>query len=62
MLGLLCRARQGKWSELVAEAKAAERKTGQKVGGGERMVRERVMTLIEEGQYSKAVKALMSIC
>ena len=60
MMGLLCRARQGKWAELVAEAKAAEKKTGHKTGGGERMVRERVMMLVEEGQYSKAVKALLS--
>ena len=40
-MGLLCRARQGKWAELVTEAKAAEKKTGQKAGGGERMVGER---------------------
>ena len=57
---LLCRARQGNWAELVAEAKEAELKMGHKTASGQGVSRERVMMLVEEGQYSKAVKALVS--
>jgi len=62
---LLKMAADGRWQELLDEAKAAEgRKSGQGVSQDEartrEALRERVMGCVEAGQFSKAVKTLAS--
>ena len=59
---LLERAKKGEWAELFREADAsvpAPRKDQKKMKiEAEAKIRERVLTLVEEGQFSKACKAL----
>ena len=64
---LLMRARRGEWKELLEEAREAERKIEKKQGrkkksqqGERRRVKDRVIGLVAEGQFSRACKALVS--
>ena len=62
---LLSMAREGRWSELFSEANTAANrivKPFAHTADSKEAIQERVITLVQEGQLSKAVQALVTCC